>query len=36
VNLDPSVREAVLGELRRRGVHAVTTNVVYGHATRPT
>jgi ubiquinone/menaquinone biosynthesis C-methylase UbiE len=31
-----AVREAVLGELRRRGVQAVTTNVVYGHATRPT
>jgi hypothetical protein len=31
-----AVRNAVLGELRRRGVQAVTTNVVYSHATRPT
>jgi ubiquinone/menaquinone biosynthesis C-methylase UbiE len=29
------VRDAVLSELRRRGVLAVTTNVVYSNATRP-
>jgi ubiquinone/menaquinone biosynthesis C-methylase UbiE len=31
-----AVRDAVLGELRRRGVQEVTTNVVYSRATRPT
>ena len=36
VGADDAVRNAVLGELRRRGVQAVTTNVVYSHATRPT
>jgi hypothetical protein len=30
-----AVRDAVLGELRRCRVDAVTTNVVYGHAMRP-
>jgi predicted RNA methylase len=29
-----AVRDAVLGELRRRNVQAVTTNVVYGRAKR--
>jgi hypothetical protein len=31
-----AARHAVLGELRRRNVLAITTNVVYGRATRTT
>jgi hypothetical protein len=31
-----ATRDAVLGELRRRDVLAITTNVVYGRATRTT
>jgi hypothetical protein len=31
-----ALRDAVLGELRRRRVRAVTTNVVYTYATRAT
>jgi hypothetical protein len=31
-----AVRDAVVGELRLRCVQAITTNVVYSHAIRPT